>query len=54
MMGNFQDNLAKKEKLDQLSGWMLQEDAVTPFELLLDDGLTPERYIECRFNHLPS
>lgn len=53
-MGVFLENLTKEEKLKRLSGWILQEDAICPIDLLLDDELTPERYIESRFNHFPT
>ena len=53
-MDVFLENLAKEEKLKRLSGWILQEDAICPIDLLLDDELTPERYIESRFNHFPT
>lgn len=53
-MDNKVKTMTKEEKLNKLSGWMLQEDAVNPFSLFLRDDLTIEEYISHRFANIPS
>ena len=53
-MSVFWEKLTKTEKLERLSGWILQDDAVNPFTFFLKDNLTPDQYIEHRFRHMHS
>ena len=44
--------MTKEEKLNKLFGWILQEDANCPMNMMLTDDLTIEQYLQHRFEHI--